>query len=156
MVNDGWLDEKLIGNKKFTFKRKQRVLEELMENSIETLSRTLNMKDFEYIVASAIERVRVKIDPVVTTDIHRLFRLPITLNSKTGFLKTEVPQEQLVNFDPLRDAVVLRGDPIKVYVKAAPRFSLLGGSYGPYNNEVVMVPKEVAVLLLCKEVAECS
>ncbi|MGQ9514273.1 MAG: DNA primase small subunit domain-containing protein [Thermoproteota archaeon] len=155
LVNDSWLDGKLNGDRKVTVKRKQRILEELMENNIETLSRTLDGRSFESLLASAIERVSVKVDPVVTTDIHRLFRLPETLNSKTGFLKKEVPQERLANFDPLREAAVLRGDPMKVSVRFAPKFSLSGESYGPYNDEVVTVPKEVAVLLICKEVAEC-
>jgi DNA primase small subunit len=156
MIDEKGLDGKLSEDKNVLAKRKRRILEELMSNNFETLQMSLNKRNFEALLALAIEKVSIKIDPVVTTDIHRLFRLPETLNSKTGFSKRRIPPEQLASFNPLRDAVVLSGDPIKVSIKCAPRFSLSGRSYGPYSDEVATVPQEVAVLLLCKGVAECS
>ncbi|MBO3802713.1 MAG: hypothetical protein JTT11_02365 [Candidatus Brockarchaeota archaeon] len=156
IVNEKGIGEKHAGDKNLEAKRKRRILEGLMANDVEALSKNVSKKDFESLVSLAIEKVSVKVDPVVTTDVHRLFRLPETINSKTGLLKRRVPLESLSSFDPLEDAVVLKGDPVKVSVKRAPRFSLSGGTYGPYANESATVPREVAVLLLCKEAAEYS
>jgi len=136
--------------------RRQRMLEDLMQGRLDALSRMMERKRFDALLASAIDRVVVRIDPVVTTDIHRLFRLPETLNGKTGLSKREVSAERLGDFDPLTDAVVLKGGARGVHIRSAPRFRLLGEWYGPYHDEEAALPQEVAVLLICKGVAEVS
>ena len=136
--------------------RRQRMLDELMQGNLEALSRMTDRKGFDALIASAINRVAVRVDPVVTTDIHRLFRLPETLNGKTGLSKRAASAESLGSFDPLRDAVALRGEDRCVHISSAPRFRLLDEWYGPYHDEEVGLPQEVAVLLICKGVAEVS
>jgi len=136
--------------------RRQRMLEELMQGNLETLSRMTERKKFDALLASAINRATVRIDPVVTTDIHRLFRLPETLNGKTGLSKRAVSAERLGSFDPLTEAVVLKGGVRDVHIWSSPRFRLLDEWYGPYRDEEAALPQEVAVLLVCKGVAEVS
>jgi DNA primase small subunit len=55
-------------------------------------------------------------DEPVTSDIKRLIRLPTSLHGKTGFCVVPLGIDQIRDFDPLRDAVVLPGDPVKVTV----------------------------------------
>ena len=101
----------------------------------------------------AVKEQASAIDTVVTTDIHRLIRLPGTLHGKTGWLAQTVPIDELEDYDPLTSAIALNGGTEKVYVRRAPRFSIGDGSYGPYEGEKVELPLAAAVFLLCKKAA---
>jgi DNA primase small subunit len=99
------------------------------------------------IIQKAVERESARVDTVVTTDIHRLIRLPETLNAKTGFKAVEI--NSIDSFDPFRDAVVFEGEE-EVYVRDAPQFRIVDQNLGPYEDEVVTVPSTAAVLLVAK------
>jgi DNA primase small subunit len=53
-------------------------------------------------------------DEPVTSDIKRLIRLPTSLHGKTGFCVVPLGIDAIKEFDPLDDAVVIPGDPVKV------------------------------------------
>jgi DNA primase small subunit len=53
-------------------------------------------------------------DEPVTCDVKRLIRLPSSLHGKTGFKVVKIAIDDLDAFDPLKDAVVLPADPVKV------------------------------------------
>jgi DNA primase small subunit len=55
-------------------------------------------------------------DEPVTCDVKRLIRLPSSLHGKTGLKVVKIDIDELDAFDPLRDAVVLPADPVKVTV----------------------------------------
>src|SRR5207245_7573279 len=57
----------------------------------------------------AVDRGSAKIDTVVTTDVHRLIRLPGTLNGHTGLLTMDVPRERLDECDPFGDSRAIHG-----------------------------------------------
>lgn len=90
-----------------------------------------------------------EIDTVVTTDTHRLIRLPETLNGKTGLRAT--PVLELGKFDPFRDPIAFEGEET-VRVMKAPAFRMGENIFGPYNDEDVTLPTAAAMLLLCKGV----
>jgi DNA primase small subunit len=89
----------------------------------------------------------------VTTDIHRLIRLPWTLHGKTGWLAHTVAIDELEDYDPLTSAIALTDGNEKVYVRRAPRFRIGDEFYGPYEEEQVELPMAAAVFLLCKNAA---
>jgi DNA primase small subunit len=95
-----------------------------------------------------------KVDTVVTTDIHRLIRMPETLNSKTGFRKAEVPISMIDSFDPFKEAVAFKSGEVKVYVKEVPKFRISDEFFGPYRNKEVELPLAAALLLVCRGRAE--
>jgi len=95
-----------------------------------------------------------QIDTVVTIDTHRLIRLPNTLHSKTGMMKTEFSSSSIDKFDPLTKAIAFKGYSVKVMVKDSPFFRLGEETFGPYKNEKVELPVGVAIFLICKERAE--
>jgi DNA primase small subunit len=95
-----------------------------------------------------------KIDTVVTTDIHRLIRLPETLHGKTGFKKTELPTSEIDIFDPFRNALAFAKNTATVFVSDAPKFRLNDENLGPYKKQKVELPTAAAVLLICKNKAE--
>ncbi|MBS7607469.1 MAG: DNA primase small subunit PriS [Thermoproteota archaeon] len=95
-----------------------------------------------------------KIDTVVTVDIHRLIRLPGTLHGKTGLLKVSFPVSRIEDFDPLKEALALKGEEVKVYVDEAPAFRLGDEIFGPFEKQSVTLPLPAAVFLLCKNAAK--
>jgi len=99
------------------------------------------------IIQKAVEEGGAKIDTVVTTDVHRLIRLPETLNAKTGFKAVEI--NSIESFDPFRDAIVFKGEET-VYVRDAPQFRVGDQSLGPYVDRTVTMPSAAAILLMAK------
>ncbi len=59
---------------------------------------------------AALDRARIEVqgetDAPVTTDLHRLIRLPGSLHGGTGLRVTPLSRDALDGFEPLRDAVV--------------------------------------------------
>jgi DNA primase small subunit len=111
------------------------------------------LSTWKNISLKAVDRKAAKVDTVVTTDVHRLIRLPGTLNGHTGLMTMQVPRERLDEFDPFRDSLAFRGE-MKVRVNECPEFRLAERRFGPYSNEVVELPSYAAMLLLCKRRAE--
>ncbi|NWG09238.1 MAG: hypothetical protein HXX80_02830 [Nitrososphaerales archaeon] len=108
-------------------------------------------KGFVDLVNMIVKKLSAKIDVMVTTDIHRIFRLFNTLHGSTGMIKKEC--DDLIPFDPLTDAVVLGEEPIQVFVNHSPKFTLKRNLFGPYKSEKVTLPLMVAVYLMGKGAA---
>jgi DNA primase small subunit len=102
--------------------------------------------------ALTIMALPAKIDTVVTTDIHRLIRMPETLNGKTGLKAAMVELDKLEQFDPFYRPVVFEGRQ-KVHVKDAPELRIHDSKFGPFTDEEVELPLAAAVLLVAKGVA---
>jgi len=58
------------------------------------------------VLQSAAVAVQGETDAPVTTDLHRLIRLPESLHGGTGFRVARLSRDALDAFDPFRDAVV--------------------------------------------------
>ncbi|MGQ9468601.1 MAG: DNA primase small subunit domain-containing protein [Nitrososphaerales archaeon] len=112
----------------------------------------MGYKSFESFIKEIVNKLSVKIDVMVTTDIYRIFRLPNTLHGNTGMLKKKC--DDIISFDPLIDAVVLGEEPVKLFINNAPRFTLKGNSFGPYNSEKVTLPLMASVYLMGKGLAK--
>lgn len=99
-------------------------------------------------VNDAVEKLSLKIDPVVTIDVHRLLRAPMSLHGKTGLSK--IPVSDPLTFETMDATSLLpRDEVVSVKVIKIPRLEFGGESYGPYSNERVKLPLNVATLLLC-------
>jgi len=98
------------------------------------------------------KRLRAAVDEPVTTDVHRLIRLPGSLNGKTGFLVKKLEASDLEVFDPFKDAQVFDGH-LQILVKESPAFRLGGVEYPAMHEVKREFPMSVAILLLCKGVA---
>ena len=53
-------------------------------------------------------------DEPVTCDIKRLIRLPMSLHAKTGFKVQKISFDKLLDFEPLRDAIVFSDDLVDI------------------------------------------
>jgi len=115
---------------------------------------SVGSESWKKIVQKAIENQSVRIDTVVTTDIHRLIRLTNTLHGKTGLKKIQVSASDIERFDPLKDAVAFKEGRVSLVVFEAPEFRLGDERYGSYRNMKVELPTAAALFLLCKGAAQ--
>jgi len=95
----------------------------------------------------------VRIDPQVTTDVHRVFRMPGTLNSKSGLVKMKCGD--LDSFDPLVEACLLGDNKVSVRVKTSVKLKLKNKSFN-ISKESAELPAYAAVYLICKRLAEAN
>lgn len=114
----------------------------------------VGLQGWESIIQQGIERQSVKIDTVVTTDIHRLIRLSNTLHGETGLKKVEVLNNEIDGFDPFKSAIAFKHDTISLYISTSPKIRLDENIYGPYKNQKIELPTAAAMLLLCKGAAK--
>ena len=110
--------------------------------------------NWKKILQQGISKQSVKIDTVVTTDVHRLIRLSNTLHGETGLKKVEFAAGEIERFDPLKSAIAFTDGTVRVEVAEAPQFRLGETAYGPFNNERAELPTAAAMFLLCKGVAK--
>jgi len=110
--------------------------------------------NFQNQIQEMTNRIGVKIDPNVTMDIHRIFRLPGSLNSKSGLAK--IFCEDLEKFNPYSDACFLEDDSVEIQANLPLQFTLKDKKFGPYSNEKVTVPKYAAIYMICKGLATCA
>ncbi|RNJ77384.1 MAG: DNA primase [Nitrosopumilus sp. H13] len=106
---------------------------------------------FESQLADSAGRIGVKIDPNVTTDIHRIFRMPGSINSKSGLSKIRC--SRLDGFDPYAEAALLDDVPAEVSAECPVKFSLGGQKFGPYERGRITVPAYAAAYMICKKLA---
>jgi DNA primase small subunit len=103
----------------------ERLVQELSEERIRRIrdglldqSKTIR----KFFLNSALRKTAVSLsagetDEPVTCDVKRLIRLPSSLHGKTGLKVVNIGVDDLKDFDPLRDAVVLPEDPIEILMQ---------------------------------------
>jgi DNA primase small subunit len=134
--------------------QREEIVESWKEKGPWKLLKGVGPESWSRIIEQAIEKQSVKIDTVVTTDIHRLIRLANTLHGETGLLKIELPANAIEEFDPFKSAVAFKHDMVTIDVSDAPQFRLEDNTYGPYKNQRVELPTAAAMMLLCKGAAK--
>ncbi|MCV0410634.1 DNA primase small subunit domain-containing protein [Nitrosopumilus sp.] len=128
-----------------TKSKRSKIISELLVNGYSSFQKTLD---------DVSENIGVKIDPNVTMDIHRIFRLPGSINSKSGL--TKILCKDLTKFDPYNEASFLSDDMVEVFANSPIEFKLKNKKFGPYNNEKVTVPTFAAVYMICKKLARIA
>jgi len=132
---------------------KEALLESWKEKGPWGIIKGIGVESWRKIAEYGVGKQSVKIDTVVTTDIHRLIRLTNTLHGKTGLKKIEVPITGIEYFDPFKSAVTFKEGTVTVFVSEAPEFRLGDEIYGPYKGQKIELPTAAALLLLCKGAA---
>ncbi|MDH5635968.1 MAG: hypothetical protein OEY47_04810, partial [Candidatus Bathyarchaeota archaeon] len=133
---------------------KESLLESWKEKGPWGIIKGIGTESWRKIAQYGVEKQSVRIDTVVTTDVHRLIRLTNTLHGKTGLKKIEVPITGIEHFDPLKSAVTFREGTVTVLVSDAPQFRLGNETYGPYREQKIEIPTAAALMLLCKGAAQ--
>ncbi|MBC7090851.1 MAG: hypothetical protein H5T50_02940 [Nitrososphaeria archaeon] len=130
----------------------QNLNENYLRDMLQKYFLTITRKELQSILEKIVDKIKIRIDTNVTTDIHRIFRMPETLHGETGFIKKEITI--IESFYPLVDAIAFTQEPIKVYVHYAPKFELNEQVFGPYKNQEIILPEMTAVFLTCMGLAE--
>lgn len=108
---------------------------------------------FQYELDRMAKEIGVRLDPQVTTDIHRVFRMPGTLNSKSGLAKARCTD--IYSFDPFVDACLIGDGRASVKLKTSINLKLRGKSFN-ISKESAEIPTYAAVYLMCKGLAEAN
>ena len=125
--------------------KRSKIISELITDGYSSFQKTLeNISD----------KIGAKIDPNVTMDIHRIFRLPGSLNSKSGL--TKIFCNDLAKFDPYTEASFLGENSVDIMANCPIEFNLKNRKFGPYFNEKVSIPTYAAVYMICKKLATIS
>lgn len=125
--------------------KRSKIITELLANGYSSFQNTLD---------DVSENIGVKIDPNVTMDVHRIFRLPGSINSKSGLTKMQC--DDLVKFDPYVEASFLTDDSVDIIANCPIEFKLKNKKFGPYINEKISVPTFAAVYMICKKLARIA
>ncbi len=125
----------------------------LSENILDALTdRDDDLKKFKSVLQSkAVEWLGGQTDEPVTSDTHRLIRLPGSLHGKTALKVVSLTRDQLATFDPLRDAVPDFGDET-VLVHSAREFVAepLGGHALAIREGLNEIPLPLGLFLILR------
>jgi len=106
---------------------------------------------FQKEIDKLVFEVGIKIDPQVTTDIHRVFRMVGSLNSKSGLSKIKC--QNLEKFDPLNDSCFFPDlTDVDISINTSLKFNFKGKTYS-LDKSIATVPLSVAVYLISKKIA---
>lgn len=110
---------------------------------------------FKAELAKVTKSLGVKVDPQVTMDVHRIFRMPGTINSKSGLVKMRC--NDLESFNPLTDSCLLGDKDVKVKTNISSQinFKLRGESFR-LKEKILELPLFAAVYLVCKGLAQVA
>ena len=101
------------------------------------------------------EKIMCEIDEPVTTDIHRLIRLPGSLHGKTGLAVTAVSIEELRNYDPLKECRVRIWRDSTVNISLEDDYNIkYGGEMLSIKKGESEVPLDLGVFLLAQRRAK--
>jgi len=111
----------------------------------------------KFFLNSALRKTAVSLsagetDEPVTCDVKRLIRLPSSLHGKTGLKVVKITVDDLKEFDPLRDAVVLPDDPVHIAVHRPVSLEMNDQSFHLSEGEQE-VPTYLAVFLIGRKEA---
>ena len=118
------------------------------------INKKISLETWEKLAYHGAKKQTSSIDTVVTTDIHRLIRMPSTLHGKTGLKAVSIPLDKLKDFDPFTEAIAFNKGSVRVYINEAYKFRLGNNTFGPYNRQIEELPMAAAIYLLCKKAAK--
>jgi DNA primase small subunit len=101
---------------------------------------------------TAVTMVAGETDEPVTCDVKRLIRLPGSLHGKTGFVVKKILLDELKDFEPLENTVILSDNQIEIRVNKPLKINLKGEEFNlKEGNETL--PTYLAVFLIGRKMA---
>ena len=123
--------------------------------SLDVFPREIPRELLEVVLRQAAVEVQGETDAPVTTDIHRLIRLPGSLHGGTGLRVVPLTRERLDGFDPFRDArAPLPGPPVEVRLTEAVEYPFPDALVRGSGGEVRTLPAAEALFLTLRGQAE--
>ena len=109
------------------------------------------------LIPNIVENQSASIDEPVTTDIHRLIRLPLSLHGGTALQVKPIKYEKLDEFDPLEHAIPdrFKGRDIKISVEGKEdELVEFGGETFTISDGINTIPEYAAMFLMARGEAE--
>lgn len=94
-------------------------------------------------------------DEPVTCDVKRLIRLPESLHGKTGFKVEKITLDNLLEFDPLNDAVVLSDELVKIELNQPYNIKINGQLFN-LKQGIQEIPTYLAVFFIGRKIAKIN
>lgn len=143
---------KKIEEKKIRTTKRDEYLSEIEKGIWENAA---NSSWFYRELENSINELRCNVDEQVTTDIHRLIRLPNSIHGESMLLAKKV--NDLNKFDPLKDTIILNNEYIDIeIIEEIPEIRLGNDVFEKNNNKKTSVPKYYAAYLIGKGVARLN
>ncbi len=134
--------------------RRQTIIQKLKEpNPYWDSQAGLRLEQWVALAKVAALEFGAKVDEPVTSDVHRLIRLPGSLHGKTGLKAQIISYGDLNKYDPFKNPIVFTGE-VKVYVKKSPLLELGDEVYEPMEEKTCTLDKAAGVYLLAQGLAE--
>jgi len=141
-----------IEEKKVRTTKRDEYLSEISKGIWDNVS---NSSWFHREIEESVKRMRCNVDEQVTTDIHRLIRLPNSIHGESMLLAKKV--YNLDKFDPLKDTIVINNEYIDIeIIEEVPEIRLGNEIFEKSNNKKTSVPKYYAAYLIGKNVARLN
>ena len=120
--------------------------------TLEVFPKEVPVEFLEAIVPRAAIEVQGETDAPVTTDIHRLIRLPGSLHGGTGFRAVPLSRDSLKDFDPFRDALIgpADGGRTEISFTQEVRYPFPGGEVHGRPGGIDELPTPVALFLVLR------
>ncbi len=122
--------------------------------SLDVFKSDLPAEILEAVVARAKIEVQGETDAPVTTDIHRLIRLPGSLHGGTGFRVVPLDRDAIAAFDPFADALVPDGGTTSVTFLEEVRYPFPPAGVAGTPGGTDELPTPVALFLVLRGEAE--
>ncbi len=115
---------------------------------------TNSKKFWESLLLNLAEKEKLFLDRQTSMDLFKIIRVPDSIHGSSGMAAKTFPLEDLREFKPLSESIIFSSNPLKVFVKKTPKFSLNNESFGPFDSEETELPEFAAVYLLARNSAE--
>jgi DNA primase small subunit len=124
--------------------------------TLDVFKKDLPAEFLEAVVPRAAIEVQGETDAPVTTDIHRLIRLPGSLHGGTGFRVVPLTREAIDGFDPFRDALFAApaDERVRITYREEVRYPFPGGPVHGMSGSSDELPTAEAVFLVLRGEAE--
>ncbi|PIU21996.1 MAG: hypothetical protein COT14_03295 [Candidatus Diapherotrites archaeon CG08_land_8_20_14_0_20_30_16] len=100
------------------------------------------------------ESQKLYVDRQTTIDMYKIIRVPNTIHGGAMLLSKEVKIDKISDFNPFEEASIYKDGTLKIHLKKVPRLLLNREIFGPYENEIVELPNNIATYFLAKGVAD--
>jgi DNA primase small subunit len=120
--------------------------------TLEVFPKEVPIEFLEAVLPRAAVEVQGETDAPVTTDIHRLIRLPGSLHGGTGLRVVPLSRDHLDAFDPFSEALVapLDGDRTSVTLAADVSYPFPGGGLHGHAGSTDALPTPLALFLVLR------
>jgi len=135
--------------KKF-YKNKKQIMNEIERGNWDVIPIVRKEAFWKLIFQKIAVNLGEKIDEGVTLDTSKLIRMPLSLHGETGLLAQQIKLDEFRDYNPMESAVIFNEKEVEIEVEKAPKITLKGKEFGPYENEKIKVPEYFAVYVIGK------